>query len=72
MSAPLPALPEADQHHLRAAEGWLELGDWQSANDSLELPAGPGLRHWLASAVDRWGFHCMLPAKCRGRSFTER
>jgi len=26
----------ADQHHLQAAQGWLELGDWQSANEELE------------------------------------
>jgi predicted Zn-dependent protease len=27
-------------HRLRAAEGWLELGDWRSANDELqEMPA---------------------------------
>lgn len=26
----------ADQHHFQAAQGWLELGDWQSANDELE------------------------------------
>src|SRR5947209_7287044 len=26
----------ADQHHLSAAEGWLDLGDWRSANDELE------------------------------------
>ena len=24
-----------DKRHLQAAEGWLELGDWQSANDEL-------------------------------------
>jgi hypothetical protein len=29
-------LPARDQHHLRAAEGWLELGDWRSANEELE------------------------------------
>ena len=26
----------SDLHHLRAAEGWLELGDWHSANEELE------------------------------------
>ncbi|MFN0070926.1 MAG: tetratricopeptide repeat protein [Chloroflexota bacterium] len=25
-----------DSHHLRAAQGWLELGDWRSANSELE------------------------------------
>jgi hypothetical protein len=39
MSRPVPdatQLPVSDQHHLRAAEGWLELGDWRSANEELE------------------------------------
>jgi tetratricopeptide (TPR) repeat protein len=25
-----------DRQHIEAAEGWLDLGDWQSANDELE------------------------------------
>lgn len=25
-----------DKHHLKAAQGWLGLGDWQSANEELE------------------------------------
>ena len=33
MRIPLEA---PDSHHLRAAQGWLELGDWQSANAELE------------------------------------
>ena len=39
LSGPVPRvkpLPARDQHHLLAAEGWLELGDWRSANDELE------------------------------------
>ena len=35
-SSSSPGLPARDQHHLRAAEGWLGLGDWRSANDELE------------------------------------
>jgi predicted Zn-dependent protease len=62
MSAPLPAFPEADQHHLRAAEGWLGLGDWQSANDELEeitpqLRAHPEVlevRWQVYAAAKRW------------------
>jgi hypothetical protein len=26
----------SDLHHLRAAKGWIKLGDWQAANDELE------------------------------------
>jgi uncharacterized protein HemY len=29
-------LTPKDQHHLLAAEGWLELGDWLAANEELE------------------------------------
>ncbi len=29
-------LTDSDRHHLRAAEGWLELGDHLSANEELE------------------------------------
>jgi Flp pilus assembly protein TadD len=32
-----------DSHHLRAAQGWLELGDWREANEELERIA-PALR----------------------------
>jgi predicted Zn-dependent protease len=33
-------MTEKDQGHIDAAEGWLELGDWQSAGDELEnIPA---------------------------------
>ena len=31
------AFSSSDLHHLRArAEGWLDLGDWRSANEELE------------------------------------
>ena len=33
---PLTPLHTADERHLMAAEGWLDLGDCQSANDELE------------------------------------
>jgi predicted Zn-dependent protease len=32
---PSPELDAADRHHLDAAEGWLGLGDWKSADDEL-------------------------------------
>lgn len=52
----------ADAMFLRAAQGWLELGDWQSANDELEqlqpltraLPSVLALRGEIYSAAKRW------------------
>jgi predicted Zn-dependent protease len=32
---PPPNLPTEDRRHLDAAEGWLGLGDWKSADDEL-------------------------------------
>ena len=29
-------LPSTDRRHFDAAQGWLTLGDWRSANDELE------------------------------------
>jgi predicted Zn-dependent protease len=62
MKPSLPVLPAADQHHLRAAEGWLGLGDWLSANDELEeitaqLRAHPDvleLRWQIYAAANKW------------------
>ncbi len=59
MITPLP-LPEL--RRLTAAQGWLELGDWQSANDELEsiapqLRAHPDvlkLRFGVYSAAKHW------------------
>jgi len=36
-------LDPPDSHHLRAAQGWLELGDWREATGELER-IGPELR----------------------------
>ena len=55
-------LPVHDQHHLNAAEGWLGLGDWRSANDELEsltpeLGAHPDvlrLRFQVYSTAAQW------------------
>ena len=32
----MKALPPEDVHHLRAAQGWLDLGDHGSAGEELE------------------------------------
>ena len=55
-------LSTADLHHLRAAEGWLGLGDFQSAHDELEnitpiLRAHPAvlqIRHGIFSEAEKW------------------
>lgn len=36
MAKKLKPLEPPDDHHLTAAEGWLELGDWLEANEELE------------------------------------
>jgi tetratricopeptide (TPR) repeat protein len=54
----------ADQHHLLAAQGWLELGDWLSANEELEnvqpqLRAHPDIlkmRVEVYSAAKKWDY----------------
>ena len=51
-----PHSPPADQHHLRAAEGWLELGDWRSANDELESIT-PALRAHPDVLAMRWNVY---------------
>jgi uncharacterized protein HemY len=38
-------LSPKDQHHLLAAEGWLELGDWLAANEELEEIDAPCRAH---------------------------
>ena len=56
------SLTITDLHHLNAAQGWLELGDWQSANDELEniapqLRAHPDvlkMRFDVYSAAEHW------------------
>jgi len=60
MTPPLPPLVHPDLFHLTAAEGWLGLGDWQSAKDELEEIA-PHLRahpdvlrmRWIVYAAAR-------------------
>src|SRR5436309_5578793 len=38
-------LSESDAAYLRAAEGWLELGDWHEANEELERIAASMRAH---------------------------
>ena len=45
-----------DSHHLRAAQGWLELGDWQSADAELENIA-PKVRAHPDVLEIRWHIH---------------
>jgi hypothetical protein len=55
-------LTPQDQHHLLAAEGWLELGDWLAANEELEeieavhrgLPSVLALRIRIYCAAGKW------------------
>ena len=35
-SKPLVQLQPPDNYHLRAVQGWLELGNWREANEALE------------------------------------
>lgn len=57
-------LDENDMRCLRAAQGWLELGDWKSANDELEniqpqMRAHPDvlkIRVEIYSAAKKWEF----------------
>jgi thioredoxin-like negative regulator of GroEL len=54
----------ADQRHLLAAQGWLELGDWKSAHDELEniqpkMRAHPDvlkMRVDVYSAAEKWDY----------------
>jgi predicted Zn-dependent protease len=48
--------PETDQHCLRAAEGWLELGCVREAEAELEGIA-PSVRHHPAVLELRWQIH---------------
>lgn len=45
-----------DSRHLNAAEGWLELGNWQEANEELELIT-PGMRAHPFVLRVRWGIY---------------
>ena len=50
MPVEITALEPPDRHHLSAAIGWLELGNWQEANAELENIA-PALRSHLSVLI---------------------
>ncbi len=56
MAAEFKPLEPPDAHHLRAAEGWLELGNWREANAELENIAAPLQEHPAVLEV-RWGVY---------------
>src|SRR5262245_49549413 len=64
------ALPPDDARYLSAAEGWLELGNWNEANDELEpitltLRVHPDvleLRCRIYAAAGKWD-HCIAVAE---------
>jgi Tfp pilus assembly protein PilF len=48
----------SDQHHLQAAQGWLELGDWTSANEELEKVEAKSRSHPDVLEL-RWHIHAI-------------
>jgi hypothetical protein len=54
-------LPWPAQNHLQAAEGWLELGNAQEANQELERIT-PSLRAHPAVLDLRWGISLRPPS----------
>ena len=46
----------ADKRHLDAAEGWLELGNWQEAHEELEQITPQRREHPLVLRL-RWGIY---------------
>lgn len=59
-----PEFCHADRLHLQSAEGWIELGDWQSATDESEsitplMQTHPNvlkLRVEIYSSAQRWDY----------------
>ena len=86
MSKKPKGLPHPDNHHLEAAEGWIELGNWREANEELEkitpqLRAHPfvlELRYKVYEAAEKWdmalevakGLREILPANQWGYFYT--
>jgi tetratricopeptide (TPR) repeat protein len=60
MATELKPLQSPDDHHLRAAQGWLELGNWREANEELER-ISPSTRAHPAVLTIRW--HVYVAAK---------
>lgn len=68
-----------DSHHIEAAVGWLELGNWREANEELERisPAGKAhtdvlqVRCKIYAAAEKWGYVVEVAgALCRLQSKT--
>ena len=86
MSKKPKGLPHPDNHHLEAAEGWIELGNWREANEELEkitpqLRAHPfvlELRYKVYEAAEKWdmalevakGLREILPTNQWGHFYT--
>jgi hypothetical protein len=62
MNTCLEPLEVPDSHFLNAAQGWLELGDWEEAKEELEHISAPNRAHprvllvqyWVYSRATRW------------------
>jgi len=52
----LPPLDTPDSHYLNAAQGWLQLGDWNEANEELER-IQPRLRSHPEVLKVRWAIY---------------
>lgn len=73
------SLSEQDQQRIRAAEGWLALGDWLSANDELEqmdavnraLPSVIGLRVRIYCAADKMDVAAILGGPLARRGYQD-
>jgi len=56
---PVPPLQPPDSMHLEAAQGWLELGNHEEANEELELIDAPLRSHPDVLEV-RWGIYAKV------------
>lgn len=73
------SLSEQDQQRIRAAEGWLALGDWLAANDELEeidavnraLPSVIGLRVRIYCAAGKWDIAVMIGEPLARRGYQD-
>src|SRR4051812_6642082 len=72
-------LPSSDQHHLKAAEGWLGLGNWAEANGELDSISTEfrfsaqalDVRFRISEAAGQWKFAAeVASALCRLRPDT--
>jgi hypothetical protein len=69
MSMPINSLEPPDSHHLSAAIGWLELGNWQESNEELEKiaptfrvhPDALEIRWLIYSRAKKWDMCLDIP-----------